>query len=155
MILSRRPPEQVAGRDRDGRFAVAERRVAGRNQVQLWLGVKVPWPPRRRDVMPDVASRAAGDRKRLVQRLRHRGRLAEIAGFRPGGRPGSFLFPTKCEVGAGPPLTAQGGKTAPIVARCCTIGFCEPTSAPRHYWKRCIACRRSKPGALAACGARG
>ena len=57
----------------------AERRVAGRDQVQLRLGVKMARSPGRRDVMPDVASCGARDRKGLVQRLRHLSRLPEFA----------------------------------------------------------------------------
>jgi hypothetical protein len=83
VILPGRPPEQVARRDRDGRFPIAERRVSGRDEVELRLGVKMPRSPRRRDVMPDVASCGAGDRKRLVQRLRHHDRVPEPACVRP------------------------------------------------------------------------
>ena len=93
VILAGRPPEKVARRDRDGRFPVAERRVAGRDQVQLRLGVKMPRSPRRRDVMPDVASCGAGDRKRLVQRLRHLSRVPELARVRPGAWRGPVGFP--------------------------------------------------------------
>ena len=98
VILAGRPPEKVARRDRDGRFPVTERRVAGRDQVQLGLGVKMPRSPGRRDVMPDVTSCGAGDRKRLVQRLRHLSRLPELARVRPGAWRGPRRFPTKCEV---------------------------------------------------------
>ena len=77
---------------------LAERRAAGRNQVQLRLGVKMPRSPGRRDVMPDVTSCGAGDRKRLVQRLRHASRLPELAQYRPGAWRGPRRFPTKCEV---------------------------------------------------------
>ena len=101
VILAGRPPEKVARRDRDGRFAVTERRVAGRDQVQLGLGVKMARSPRRRDVMPDVAPCGARDRKRLVQRLRHRSRLPELRA-RPARRVARpRRFPTKCEVAAG------------------------------------------------------
>jgi hypothetical protein len=41
-------------------------------------------------VMPDVASCRAGDRKRLVQRLRHPSRLPEVA---PGAARASVDFP--------------------------------------------------------------
>jgi len=77
MILARWPPEKVARRHRDGRFAVAEGGSAGRDQVELRLRVKMARPTRRRHVMPDVAARAARQRKRLVERLRHPLRLPE------------------------------------------------------------------------------
>jgi len=93
VILAGRPPEQIARRDREGRFPVAERRAAGRDQVQLGLGVKVPRSPGRRDVMPDVTSCGAGDRKRLVQRLRHLSTLPEVAAIAARRCRLSFDFP--------------------------------------------------------------
>src|SRR3569623_914425 len=86
VILAGRPPEEVARRGRDRRLAGTERGPAGRDEVQLGLGMEMARPSGGRDVMPDVTSRGAWNREGLVKGVRHDEKLAERSPARPARR---------------------------------------------------------------------
>jgi len=71
VVLSRGPAQQIAGRDLHRLGPEAKAASASGDQVQLGLGVKVPWPPGRRLVAPDLSPCGSCNGERLVQRGSH------------------------------------------------------------------------------------